>query len=62
MSSDVPDDRRRAIFAAVVEAQDAGHSVRASRELVAARYGISTQEVEAIEREGLDEGWPPLGG
>lgn len=55
------DDLRRTIFAALVAAQDEGHSVPASRELVAARFGVSVEQVQAIEREGLDRGWPPLG-
>jgi len=62
MTADTSDDRRRAIFADLVSAQDEGHSVPASRELVAGRYGVSVEEVQAIEREGLDNGWPPLGG
>src|SRR5262249_12338409 len=27
---------------------------------VAARFGVSEQQVRHIEREGLDNGWPPL--
>jgi hypothetical protein len=54
------DDQRRVIFAALVAAQDGGMAVRASRALVATRYGVSPRQVEAIEAEGLDRGWPPL--
>jgi hypothetical protein len=61
MSPDLDDDRRRAIFAALVDAQDEGQSVSSSRESVAAHYGVSVEQVQAIEREGLDRGWPPLG-
>jgi hypothetical protein len=61
MTPDLSDDGRRAIFAALVDAQDEGQSVASSREQVAARYGISVEQVQAIEREGLDHGWPPLG-
>jgi hypothetical protein len=31
-----------------------------SRQHVAARYGVSEGQVRRIEREGLDNGWPPL--
>jgi hypothetical protein len=55
-----PLERRQAIFAALVQAQDEGKPVRASRALVAGRYGVSAADVEAIEREGLRHHWPPL--
>jgi hypothetical protein len=61
MNDPLPDDQRRVIFAALVAAQDDGLSVAASRELVATRYGVTPEQVQAIEREGLDSGWPPLG-
>lgn len=61
MTPDLTDDARRAIFAALVTAQDEGQSVAASREKVAAEFGVSVQQVQAIEREGLDAMWPPLG-
>jgi hypothetical protein len=57
----LPDDLRRIIFAALVAAQDEGLAVAASRDQVADRYGVSPEQVRAIEREGLDGGWPPLG-
>jgi hypothetical protein len=56
----VTEDRRRAIFRAVVEAQDAGMSVEASRADTARRYEVTEAQVKAIEREGLEKGWPPL--
>jgi hypothetical protein len=56
----VPEDRRRAIFAALVEAQDQKVPVGRSREMVAERFGVSVRQVQAIEREGLDNAWPPL--
>jgi hypothetical protein len=61
MTPDLSDDARRAIFADLVSAQDEGQSVPASLEHVAARHGVSVEQVKAIEREGLDRGWPPLG-
>ena len=53
-------ERRKRIFAALVKAQDEGTSVRASRSQVAGVFGITTSEVEAIEKEGLAHRWPPL--
>jgi hypothetical protein len=61
MDGALPDDRRRAIFADVVRAQDEGLSVAAAREAVAARHGVRPEYVRAIEREGIHRGWPPLG-
>lgn len=56
----IPDDRRREIFAALVAAQDEGVPVARSRADVAARFGVSREAVAAIEREGMDNEWPPL--
>jgi hypothetical protein len=56
----LPEDRRKAIFLALVEAQDQSMSVAESREAVARRFGIDAKQLRDIEREGLDEGWPPL--
>ena len=53
-------DRRRAIFRAVVEAQDAGATVDASRVAVGQRYQVTVSQVRAVEREGLTKEWPPL--
>ncbi|MDB5307866.1 MAG: hypothetical protein JWO38_2068 [Gemmataceae bacterium] len=59
--TDLSEDRRRVVFAALVAAQDEGLTVVASRDLVAGRHGLTAEQVRAIEREGLDQGWPPLG-
>ena len=56
----IPEDRRREIFAALVEAQDRKVPVAQSHEEVAKRFGVSAGELRAIEREGLDNAWPPL--
>ena len=56
----LPEDRRREIFLALVEAQDAGASATRSRQQVAERFGVTEQQVREIEREGLDGQWPPL--
>lgn len=55
------DDVRKAIFAALVEAQDRGEKVVRSRVDVAERFGVTRQTVERIEREGIAGQWPPLG-
>jgi len=52
---------RLELFAALVEAQDAGAGVPQSREIVAKRFGVSVAMVKAVEREGIAEAWPPLG-
>jgi hypothetical protein len=55
-----PEDRRREIFAALVDAQDRGLSVHASKQDVLAQFGVTWNMVEQIEREGMDNEWPPL--
>src|SRR5262249_35446276 len=56
----LPEERRREIFLALVEAQDKDLGVPQSREAVARRFDLSVEEVRQIEREGLDASWPPL--
>jgi hypothetical protein len=56
----LPEDRRREIFLALVDAQDHEMTVSQSRQAVAARFGVSEGQVRKIEREGLDNNWPPL--
>jgi chromosomal replication initiation ATPase DnaA len=56
----IPEERRREIFAALVEAQDQRMSVAESRAAIAERFGVSVDQVRAIEREGLTATWPPL--
>jgi hypothetical protein len=53
-------ERRMEVFAALVACQDGGASVPTSRHLIARRFGLMVEDVERIEREGLDQGWPPL--
>jgi len=55
-----PEPRRKEIFLSLVDAQDHDVSVPESRKLIAQRFGVTEQEVRSIEREGLDNGWPPL--
>lgn len=60
MTEATPDDRRRAIFLALVAAQDEGLGVAASRDRIAGEYGVTTDDVREIEKEGLAAGWPPF--
>jgi anti-anti-sigma regulatory factor len=53
--------RRREIFHALVEMVSERTHILPSRQAVAAQFGLSEVEVEGIEQEGVDAGWPPLG-
>jgi DNA-directed RNA polymerase specialized sigma subunit len=55
-----PELRRKEVFLALVTAQDQEMSVARSRREIAQRFGITEAEVVRIEREGLDNNWPPL--
>jgi hypothetical protein len=59
-SNHLPEVRRKEIFLALVDAQDHEFPVAQSRKMVAERFGVSEEQVRQIEREGLDNGWPPL--
>ncbi len=52
--------RRKEIFQALVEAQDSEMGVAQSRKLIAERFGVNESQVREIEREGIDQQWPPL--
>ena len=52
--------RRREIFLALVESQDQGQEVAESRKATAERFRVSEKQVREIEKEGLDNRWPPL--
>jgi hypothetical protein len=54
-------DFQKTLFYAVVRAQDSGLSVEASREAVAAQWGVTIDQVKEVERAGIDEQWAPLG-
>ena len=56
----MPEEKRREVFAALVEAQDLGDSVEKSRATVAHRFNLTEGDVRLIEREGLEALWPPL--
>lgn len=53
-------EQRQEVFRAVVEAQDRGDTVAASRTEAARRFSLTEEQVKAIEREGLAKEWPPL--
>jgi hypothetical protein len=56
----LPEERRKEIFLALVDAQDRAVGVAQSRKLIAEQFGLSENQVVQIEREGLDSQWPPL--
>jgi hypothetical protein len=56
----IPLEQRQTIFRAVVESQDGGMAVVASRTEVARRFAVTEEQVKDIEKEGLANQWPPL--
>jgi hypothetical protein len=54
------EDRRKEIFFALVDAQDREMDVAQSRSFVVQRFNVSESRVRQIEREGMDNKWPPL--
>ena len=54
------EDRRRAIFAALVAAQDKSRSLHEAKQQVLAQFGVTWAIVEQIEQEGMNKEWPPL--
>lgn len=60
LGEQLAEDRRKEIFFAIVEAQDRSMDVPESRRHVGAQFGVSESLVRLIEREGMDNQWPPL--
>jgi hypothetical protein len=60
MQQHLTETRRQEIFLALVTAQDHDMGVTESRKLIAHRFGISEGDVLKIEREGIENNWPPL--
>jgi Mg2+/Co2+ transporter CorC len=60
MTQHLPEDQRKEIFLALMDAQDHDLTAEQARKVVATRFGVSESQVRDIEREGLDNGWPPL--
>ena len=59
-SGEIPVEQRQVIFKALVEAQDGGMGVAASRTAVARQFSVTEDQVRDIEREGSANQWPPL--
>ena len=58
--TELTEDRRKEIFLALVEAQDLEMEVAQSRNLMVERFEVTDKQVQLIEREGLNQKWPPL--
>jgi len=58
----LPEERRKEIFLALVDAQDHDPQLRVaqSRKMIAERFGITENQLRKIEREGIESQWPPL--
>jgi hypothetical protein len=52
--------RRKEIFWALVDAQDHAMTVSQSRKAIAERFDVTESQIRRIEREGIDNNWPPL--
>lgn len=57
---ELDEEKRREVFRTLVDAQDNDVPVPQSRQETARKFGLTEAEVWQIEREGLDNGWPPL--
>jgi hypothetical protein len=54
------EDDRRVVFAALVEAQGRTRSLRKAKQEVLAQFGVTWSIIDEIEREGMNNEWPPL--
>ena len=59
-TQELPEPQRQEIFLALVDAQDHDLNVVESRQLIMKRFGLSEGQLRQIEREGMDNQWPPL--
>jgi hypothetical protein len=59
-SDTTTETRKKDLFLKLVESQDGGASVSASRKQMAEEFSITVDEVVSIEREGISSRWPPL--
>lgn len=60
-TGELPEERRKEIFRALVDAQDLHEFTAAqARQLVAKRFGIGERQVKEIDREGTKLFWQPL--
>jgi hypothetical protein len=60
MPEHLEEQNRREIFLALVQLQDSGFAAELSRTEIAVRFSIEVSEVKKIEREGIENEWPPL--
>jgi hypothetical protein len=58
--AELSEERRKEVFAFLVEAQDREVGVAQSRQMAVERFKIDEAQVREIEREGMDQQWPPL--
>lgn len=55
--------QRKSIFEVLVSTQDTGGvTVVESKKQVAAQFHITKEQLDLIEKEGVDKDWPPLDG
>lgn len=59
-AQDLPIEQRQTIFRTLVEIQDTGMGVLAARTEISKRFSVTDAQIKDIEREGLDQQWPPL--
>ena len=52
--------QRKSIFPALVKAQDQGAGVLESKKKIAAQFHITKEQLDLIEKEGVEKDWPPL--
>lgn len=53
--------QRKSIFHALVSTQDGGGvTVMESKKQIAAQFHITKEQLDLIEKEGVDKDWPPL--
>ena len=59
-TEELTEERRKEIFHAIVDAQDHEMDVAQSRKMAIERFGVTESQIRQIEREGMDNQWPPL--
>jgi hypothetical protein len=60
LQNNLSEENLRAVFAALVKAQDEGTAVSDSHNLVAQHLGVKLEVVQVAESLGLENSWPPL--
>ncbi len=60
ISEQPPLETRQEAFRQLVERQDRGTPVVQSRSEIENQFSLNSEQVLAIEREGLSNNWPPL--